>query len=75
VTESVVSDGVYGPVTGEDTILAYRSGEGSYGSIYGNWSVKSPFSVVPKSVADGMIAEMPGLFEVASESEVDAYYN
>jgi hypothetical protein len=75
VVEAAPTDGVYGPVEGPEVILAYRSGVGSYGNVYGNWSVKAPFSVVAKSVADGMIAEMPGLFEVASEAEVDAFYN
>lgn len=75
VAEAAPTDGVYGPVEGPEVILAYRSGVGSYGNVYGNWSVKSPFSVVAQSVADGMIAEMPGLFEVASEAEVDAFYN
>jgi hypothetical protein len=73
--QPIASDGVYGPVTGEDTILVYKSANGSYGNAYGNWSDKSPFVIVAKSVADGMIEEMPGLFEVASESQVEAFYN
>jgi hypothetical protein len=74
-TEVVGEYGVYGLVEGEDTVLAYRSNQGSYGNVYGNWSVKSPFFIVAKSVADGMIDEMPGLFEVASDTEVEAFYN
>lgn len=61
--------------SGPETILEYTSGMGSYGNKYGSWSPKSPFVVVPKSVADKMIAQYPELFAVASESKVESFYN
>lgn len=60
--------------SGPEVILAFR-GLGGYNNPFGDWSAKSPYSVVPKSVADELIAELPHLFEVASESEVESFYN
>jgi hypothetical protein len=85
--ESLTGDGGSGAVQGGDAtaeksedlgpevILAFRSSSGGYNNAYGDWTYKSPFSVVPQSVADQLIAENPGLFEVATAGEAEAFYN
>lgn len=58
----------------EKVILAWR-GSGGFTNKYGDWNRKSPYVLVPKSVANALSDEMPRHFEIANEREVEQFFN
>jgi hypothetical protein len=60
--------------TGEEAIVHY-TGNGSYRGPGITLSKDNPFAVVDSSLADALIAKNSELFRIASERQVEEFYN
>lgn len=60
--------------TGNKVVIKYK-GKGSYTGPGIKVTVAAPFAVVDEALADRLIEKGPQRFAIASDKEVDAFYN